>query len=366
MATLSRPAVGGNEIELLECADLDTIHELSPTVLMRQSRWHGRFLELHNEMAYHRWHTAKMIPRAQRALFLVGVFSMGALAAATATGRHFALQNELIRAYPDKGWVLYLSRIAAAFFPMLLSVALFFKPVSRAIEARRLFQPLIFMVCGVAISIQSIPKTWLAIWGTEQARNLDEGAGLAYGEDHECSSTLHTRSVYWHAITLDSYAAIGSGMIGLRPEFAVVLVLYTVALQHAQLEALWTHSLVQWGTDDGKQLVPYIMRAMPMLTALLLSAVQDRNERKTFVAKTLLQLANTERIEQLKRDKDRYVSICTTLPLLHICVTHVMHPLITGWGGTSTSSSALGRLARLRHTPCETTITRRLPLPRTR
>merc|ERR1740130_1877137 len=256
-------------------------------------------------MAYHRWHTAKMIPRAQRALFLVGVFSMGALAAATATGRHFALQAELIRAYPDKGWVLYLSRIAAAFFPMLLSVALFFKPVSRAIEARRLFQPLIFMVCGVAISIQSIPKTWFAIWGTEQARNLDEGAGLAYGEDHECSSTLHTRSVYWHAITLDSYAAIGSGMIGLRPEFAVVLVLYTVALQHAQLEALWTHSLVQWGTDDGKQLLPYIMRAMPMLTALLLSAVQDRNERKTFVAKTLLQLANTERIEQLKRDKDR-------------------------------------------------------------
>ena len=51
---------------------------------------------------------------------------------------------------------------------------------------------------------------------------------------------------------------------------------------------------------------------MPMATALLLSSVVDRNERKTFVAKTLLQLASTERIEQLKRDKDRCVSMRTT------------------------------------------------------
>ena len=35
--------------------------------------------------------------------------------------------------------------------------------------------------------------------------------------------------------------------------------------------------------------------------------IQDRGERQEFRAKTLLQLANMERIEQLKREKDRYV-----------------------------------------------------------
>jgi len=35
--------------------------------------------------------------------------------------------------------------------------------------------------------------------------------------------------------------------------------------------------------------------------------IQDRGERQEFRAKTLLQLANTERIEQLNREKDRCV-----------------------------------------------------------
>lgn len=317
-ATLSRLAAGPKETEFCEHwhegADLDTVPELSPAVLMRQSRWHGRFLELHNEMAYHRWHTAKMIPRAQRALLLCGLVGLGALALDASTSyESFALKNELMWAYPHQGSLLSISRITAAIVSMLLSVALSFKPVSRTIESRRLFQSLICVVCGVAISIESIPMTWLAIWGTEQARNQDdEGAGLAFSEEHECSSTLHTRSAYWHGMVLDLYAALGGGMVGLRPEFAVVLVLYTVALQHAQLEALWSHSLAQRGTDNDKQLVPYTTRLMPMATALLLSSVVDRNERKTFVAKTLLQLASTERIEQLKRDKDRCVSMRTT------------------------------------------------------
>ena len=111
---------------------------------------------------------------------------------------------------------------------------------------------------------------------------------------------------------LDFACALGSGMMGLRPEFVVVLVLYTVALQHAELEALWSHSLVQRGSDNGQQLVPYATRLVPMCSALMLSVVLDRNERKTFVAKTLLQLAHTKHIEQLKRDKDRFVSISTT------------------------------------------------------
>jgi hypothetical protein len=35
--------------------------------------------------------------------------------------------------------------------------------------------------------------------------------------------------------------------------------------------------------------------------------IQDRGERQEFRAKTLLQLANTVRIEQLNREKDRCV-----------------------------------------------------------
>ena len=316
-ATLNRPAVAPTEIELhqhrYEGADLDTVHELSPTVLMRQSRWHGRFLELHNEMAYHRWHTAKVIGRAQLVLLMCGLAGLGALAVRVSTSfAPFALKAELVRAYPDQRSLLYLSRIAASILPMLMSLALFFKPVRRTIEARRLFQPLVCVVVAVAVSIESIPKTWLAIWSTEQARSQEEGAGLAFAEENECSSTLHTRSVYWHATMLDFACALGSGMMGLRPEFVVVLVLYTVALQHAELEALWSHSLVQRGSDNDQQLVPYATRLVPMCSALMLSVVLDRNERKTFVAKTLLQLAHTKHIEQLKRDKDRFVSISTT------------------------------------------------------
>ena len=37
--------------------------------------------------------------------------------------------------------------------------------------------------------------------------------------------------------------------------------------------------------------------------------VQDRGERQEFRAKTLLQRANAERIEQLSREKDRYVRV---------------------------------------------------------
>ena len=329
MATLNRPAVAPTEIELhqhrYEGAELDTVHKLSPTVLMRQSRWHGRFLELHNEMAYHRWHTTKMIGRAQLAMLISGVVGLGALAVrATTSYAPFALKAELLRAYPDQRILLQLTRIAAAILPMLLSLALFFKPVRRTIEARRIFQPLVCVVLAVAVSIESIPKTWLAIWSTEQARNQDEGAGLAFAVEHECSSTLNARSVYWHGTVLDFACALGSGMMGLRPEFVVVLVLYTVALQHAELEALWSHSLVQRGSDNDQQLVPYATRLVPIGMALMLSVVMDANERKTFVAKTLLQLAHTEHIEQLKRDKDRYVST-TTLRSCHFYLCDTYH-----------------------------------------
>ena len=73
------------------------------------------------------------------------------------------------------------------------------------------------------------------------------------------------------------------------------------------------------------------MRLLPLVTTLLLALIQersmrtasaphlhrmrttrglpiqDRGERQEFRAKTLLQLANTERIEQLNREKDRCV-----------------------------------------------------------
>ena len=43
---------------------------------------------------------------------------------------------------------------------------------------------------------------------------------------------------------IDFYAAITGGLFGLRPEFAVILSILFMGLQHVQLEAVWRNSLV--------------------------------------------------------------------------------------------------------------------------
>ena len=44
--------------------------------VMRQSRWHGRFLERHHEIAYLRWHSVQWTPRLQLLLMVCSFFGL--------------------------------------------------------------------------------------------------------------------------------------------------------------------------------------------------------------------------------------------------------------------------------------------------
>jgi hypothetical protein len=275
--------------------------EFMPAVEMRQSPWHGRFLDRHHEIAYQRWHSAHWIPRLQLVLTSCGVIGLVAFFMGVAGG--VALKASMMRAYPDRAWLLFLTRILGSMVPILTAAALCSKRVKDVIVARRLYQGVPLVVFMTFSLLEACPTVWLANSGTAEA---DEAANeAAEPTPEECSSTTHTRGAYWHATVVDFYAAITGGLFGLRPEFAVVLAILFMALQHVQLEAVWRNSLARRGIEDSEPLVPYFMRVLPLITSLLLSLIQDRGERQEFRAKTLLQLANTERIEQLNREKDR-------------------------------------------------------------
>lgn len=236
-----------------DMTDLGAMQDLSPALLMRQSRWHGRFLDLHNEVAYQRWHGTHWKSRLQFALFVSGFASLVSFFTGT-TATSVALKADMMRAYPDKAWLLYLSRTTASAVPLSVSIALFSKPFSRVIVFRRLYQFLAVLAFGVGLSIEALPTIWLANWGTEQTndepnpRNTDADAEPD-SEGAAGSATTRTRGAYWHATNLDFYAAVAGGVLGLRPEFAVALVLWLIALQHAQLEAVWSNAMARLGGE---------------------------------------------------------------------------------------------------------------------
>ena len=131
-----------------DMTDLGAMQDLSPALLMRQSRWHGRFLDLHNEVAYQRWHGTHWKSRLQFALFVSGFASLVSFFTGT-TATSVALKADMMRAYPDKAWLLYLSRtqitdvgcaaLAAALdsgaLPALEQLFLFRIPASAAAKA---------------------------------------------------------------------------------------------------------------------------------------------------------------------------------------------------------------------------------------
>lgn len=273
--------------------------ELPPSVILRQSRWHGRFLGLHEEMAYQRWHATHWIPRLQLVMLICGLVGLVSFYMGISGAGAVALKASLMRAYPDKAWLLYLARGLACLLPIMCSAVFLSKRAREAVVARRLYQ-FIPMITWALLVLESAPTTWLANWGTRQhtSSQQDEAA-------HECSGTIQTRGAYWHAILSDFYTALAGGLLGQRPEYAGVCALLVISFQHFQLEAVWRNSQARRGIEESGPLVPFFMRGIPLITTMLLALVQDRGERQEFRAKTLLQLANTERIEQLKREKDR-------------------------------------------------------------
>ena len=71
--------------------------------VMRQSRWHGRFLKRHHEIAYQRWHSVQWIPRLQLLLMICSFYGLISFAVGIAGG--VALKASIMRAYPGRAWL---------------------------------------------------------------------------------------------------------------------------------------------------------------------------------------------------------------------------------------------------------------------
>ena len=127
---------------------------------MRQSIWHGRFLELHHEIAYQRWHSAKWIPRLQLVMTICGFFGLLAFFMGVRGG--VALKASLMRAYPDRAWLLIVTRILGALVPVLGATALCFTRARGVIVARRLYQGVPLTVFMTFAILEACPIVWLA------------------------------------------------------------------------------------------------------------------------------------------------------------------------------------------------------------
>ena len=133
---------------------------LDKSSLMRQSRWHGRFLELHNEIAYQQWHTSHWIHRLQFALIISGLIGLAAFFMGLRTS--VSLKAGMIRAYPDKAWMLYANRILASCLPIVVAIALFSKRMTSFVVSKRLYQPLPLTVFGIFVILEALPTIWIA------------------------------------------------------------------------------------------------------------------------------------------------------------------------------------------------------------
>ena len=134
--------------------------EFLPAVEMRQSPWHGRFLDLHHEIAYQRWHSAQWIPRLQLVLTICGLLGLVAFFMGVAGG--VALKASMMRAYPDRAWLLILTRVLGSIVPILTAAALCSKRVRDVIVARRLYQGVPLVVFMTFALLEACPTVWLA------------------------------------------------------------------------------------------------------------------------------------------------------------------------------------------------------------
>jgi hypothetical protein len=127
---------------------------------MRQSRWHGRFLERHHEIAYQRWHSAQWIPRLQFVLVICGFLGVITFTLGTAGG--VSLKAEMMRAYPSRAWLLIFTRVLGSLVPMFASVALCSRRVRDVIVARRLYQGIPLCMFSIFALLEACPSLWLA------------------------------------------------------------------------------------------------------------------------------------------------------------------------------------------------------------
>eukprot|EP00964_Phaeocystis_antarctica_P043124 scaffold24719_cov48-Phaeocystis_antarctica.AAC.3 len=142
--------------------------EFTPAVEMRQSPWHGRFLELHHEIAYQRWHSAQWIPRLQLVLSVCGVLGVVAFFMGVAGG--VSLKASMMRAYPDRAWLLVFTRILGSLVPIFTSAALCSKRVRDFIVARRLYQGVPLCVFMSFALLEACPTVWLAAQHVNRSR----------------------------------------------------------------------------------------------------------------------------------------------------------------------------------------------------
>ena len=182
-------AAGHAETEETAPDSMPDFLELPPSVILRQSRWHGRFLGLHEEMAYQRWHAIHWIPRLQLVMLICGLVGLVSFCMGISGGGAVALKASLMRAYPDKAWLLYLTRILACLLPVMCSAMLSSKRAREVVVARRLY-PFIPMITWAAIVVlESAPTIWLAAQRVERSvQSLHERVPLGCREGAARSS----------------------------------------------------------------------------------------------------------------------------------------------------------------------------------
>jgi uncharacterized membrane protein YhaH (DUF805 family) len=149
--------------------------EFTPAVEMRQSPWHGRFLELNHEIAYQRWHSAQWIPRLQLVLTICGLLGLVAFFMGVAGG--VALKASMMRAYPDRAWLLVFTRVLGSLVPVFGSAALCSKRVKDVIVAWRLYQGIPLLVFMSFILLEACPTIWLAAQHVKRPRASTKAFG---------------------------------------------------------------------------------------------------------------------------------------------------------------------------------------------
>ena len=143
--------------------------------VMRQSRWHGRFLERHHEIAYLRWHSVQWIPRLQLLLMICSFYGLISFTVGIAGG--VALKASMMRAYPGRAWLLIFTRVLGSLAPMFTSVALCSRRVRDVIVARRLYQGIPLCIIMIFALLEACPTVWLAAQHVQRSTRARRSAG---------------------------------------------------------------------------------------------------------------------------------------------------------------------------------------------
>ena len=299
------------------CLPGDGGHEWAPS--LAQNRWTARFKDrptdrptaCSTEHEYQMWHGEQQIPLL-RVGFLVG-FVIVTVQLIFGTSDPNTMVGRLSVAYPEQAWMAKGVGACARICIGIGGLLLISRRVRSALVSRRLVQAYTVVVLCTCGTLDLVAVYWLASWSGEQERSrwASELAPPPPADverpdyDYEHTVTMATRCAYFHATTISCYAALIGGLAGLRPEYALFVAILLTVLSHMQFEAAFAWSLLREGVLQPENVVPYHVRAFPLLAMLLLAVSVDRSGRREFRAQKLLQHSNAERIEQLKREKER-------------------------------------------------------------